>query len=308
MKHKSEDLKIQAVKYYMKIKNYKNVCNIFECSERSLKRWINRYIETKNIKNIKRYGSYKVKNIYINEIKNILKNNPDIFIKEVHKKLKDKFKNYNISEKHLYDVIRDNNITRKRKTNFHFPLITYGKPRNRKKELELFFEKIKKYNINKIISIDETSIKGGLSHNYSYCDLGKRCIVKTNNNLIFKKYTLVVAISNRETIDYNIYNKGGMDKMNEVRNFIKSSGNDYLYILPYHHYLNPIEEYFNQLKHYIKLDKPLEFEDIKRSIEKSINNIKINNYNNYFLHSFDIKQLIKSKKISTKRKKLKIYI
>jgi hypothetical protein len=50
----------------MKIKNYKNVYNIFECSERSLKRWINRYIETKNIKNIKRYGSYKVKNIYIN--------------------------------------------------------------------------------------------------------------------------------------------------------------------------------------------------------------------------------------------------
>ena len=99
-----------------------------------------------------------------------------------------------------------------------------------------------------------------------------------------------------------------MHKTNEVRNFIKLSGYDYLYILPYHHYLNPIEEYFNQLKHYIKLDKPLEFEDIKRSIEKSINNIKINNYNNYFLHSFDIKQLIKPKKISTKRKKLKKYI
>ena len=48
-----------------------------------------------------------------------------------------------------------------------------------------------------------------------------------------------------------------------------------IYILPYHHYLNPIEEYFNQLKHYIKLDKPLEFEDIKRSIEKSINNLEI---------------------------------
>ena len=30
MKHKSEDLKIQTVKYYMKIKNYKNICNIFE--------------------------------------------------------------------------------------------------------------------------------------------------------------------------------------------------------------------------------------------------------------------------------------
>ena len=76
----------------------------------------------------------------------------------------------------------------------------------------------------------------------------------------------------------------------------------------YHHYLNPIEEYFNQLKHYIKLDKPLEFEDIKRSIEKSINNIKINNYNNYFLHSFYIKQLIKPKNIYEKKKTQKIYL
>ena len=31
-----------------------------------------------------------------------------------------------------------------------------------------------------------------------------------------------------------------------------------------------IEEYFNQLKHYITLDKPLEFIDIKRSIVKQI--------------------------------------
>jgi hypothetical protein len=28
--------------------------------------------------------------------------------------------------------------------------------------------------------------KKELSYNYSYCDLGKRCIVKINNNLIFK--------------------------------------------------------------------------------------------------------------------------
>jgi hypothetical protein len=48
------------------------------------------------------------------------------------------------------------------------------------------------------------------------------------------------------------------------------------------------------------LDKPLEFEDIKRSIEKSINNIKINNYNNYFLHSFYIKQKKKTQKIYLK--------
>jgi hypothetical protein len=39
-KQASSDLKIKAIKYYYKINNYSNVCKIFECSERSLKRWI----------------------------------------------------------------------------------------------------------------------------------------------------------------------------------------------------------------------------------------------------------------------------
>ena len=145
-----------------------------------------------------------------------------------------------------------------------------------------------------------------------------------------------MAITTKGVLDWILYEKAGSDhcrliefikqliegkkkklilmdnaschRNENVKDFIIKSKNDFLYILPYHHYLNPIEEYFNQLKYYIKLDKPLEYEDIKRSIKKSINNIKINNYNNYFLHSFDIKYLIKPKKISTKRKKLKKYI
>ena len=38
-KHKSEDYKITAVKYYLENDtNYTKTCNIFKCSERSLKR------------------------------------------------------------------------------------------------------------------------------------------------------------------------------------------------------------------------------------------------------------------------------
>ena len=37
------DLKLKAVHYYHKIKNYVKVCEVFECSERSLKRWVERY-------------------------------------------------------------------------------------------------------------------------------------------------------------------------------------------------------------------------------------------------------------------------
>jgi len=48
-KHYSSDLKLKAVKYYNKIKNYVHTCEIFECSERSLKRWVERYNETCDI-------------------------------------------------------------------------------------------------------------------------------------------------------------------------------------------------------------------------------------------------------------------
>lgn len=45
----SSDLKMKAVKYYYKINNYSEVCRVFECSERSLKRWIYRYEKYKNV-------------------------------------------------------------------------------------------------------------------------------------------------------------------------------------------------------------------------------------------------------------------
>lgn len=39
--HKSEDYKISAVEYYLNNDvSYVETCNIFQCSERSLKRWI----------------------------------------------------------------------------------------------------------------------------------------------------------------------------------------------------------------------------------------------------------------------------
>ena len=40
-KHKGEDYKVSAVEYYLENKtSYVKTCEIFKCSERSLKRWI----------------------------------------------------------------------------------------------------------------------------------------------------------------------------------------------------------------------------------------------------------------------------
>ena len=60
-KHKSEDYKITAVKYYLENNtNYTKTCDIFKCSE-SLKRWIERYEELEEIKRLNRKPvSYKI--------------------------------------------------------------------------------------------------------------------------------------------------------------------------------------------------------------------------------------------------------
>ena len=76
-KYRSEDYKISAVKYYLRSKTtYANTCRIFKCSERSLKRWIERYKNKNNIKRLNRNViSYKItKNQVKYAIKKLKKN------------------------------------------------------------------------------------------------------------------------------------------------------------------------------------------------------------------------------------------
>ena len=47
--HKSQDYKLSAVKYYLKSKNASETCRIFECSSRSLMRWVKKYKTSQSI-------------------------------------------------------------------------------------------------------------------------------------------------------------------------------------------------------------------------------------------------------------------
>jgi transposase len=332
----SSDLKMKAVKYYHKVDNYSKVCKIFECSERSLKRWVEKYEINKTLERKKREeGSYKIKKEHIQFIKETLKKDNTITMEQLHKLTIDKFKNLDISRQYLSDIIRDNNITRKRATFKHFPKTYRGEPRNENEELKMFFKEIKKYNLDDIISIDETSISTSLSINYCREELGKRCIIKTDDNEVFKKYSLVVAINNKKCIDYKLYEQGAVNsirfndflieicknvknklfildngqihKKEETKKIIKDSGNFLLYTIPYHPRLNAIEQWFNQVKHYIKLDKPSTFIKLKESLSNSILKIKIDNYKNYFIYAYNKEIYKKNSKKSSKYKQPKIY-
>ena len=336
-KQYSSDLKLKAVKYYNKIKNYVQTCEIFECSERSLKRWVERYNNTGDIIRKDREGSYKLRKKHIKYIKELIKNNNDIRMKDLHLRFIQKFKDIDISRQYLSKILRDNNITRKRATFEHFPTTYRGQPRNEKEELKAFFKKISKFSLDNIISIDETSVSTSLSVNYCRNDLGKRCIIKTDDNSVFKKYSLVVAITNKKCIGYKLYDEGAVNsdrfndfisiicnnvknklivldngqihKKDSTKNIINSSKNHIVYTVPYHPRLNCIEQWFSQVKHYMKLDKSTNLNTLKESLKSSIKKIKEEHYKNYFIYAYN-KNYYKNKEyinVSNKHREPKIY-
>ena len=201
-KHKSEDYKISAVKYYLNNDvSLDDVCEIFDCSKQSLYRRVKRYDELEEIKRLSRKPkSYKITKEQVKYAIQKLKENEQITMEELHKIVKKKYKDFDITSQHLGQVIRDNNITRKRTRHEHYPKERYGKPTDIKKELKAFYKEISKYSLNKIISLDETSISPALIMEYSMCSLGKRCVVKTDDNYVFRKFTLLCAISNSNAL------------------------------------------------------------------------------------------------------------
>lgn len=73
-----------------------------------------------------------------------------------------------------------------------------------------FYKEIDKYDLSKIVYLDEISVTVQMKPNYSRCELGKRCVQKTTNNNVFKKYTLLVAINYKGVIGWTLYKEGGI--------------------------------------------------------------------------------------------------
>ena len=67
--------------------------------------------------------------------------------------------------------------------------------------------------------------------------------------------------------------------------------------------------YFNQIKHYLKLNKKvLRFNELKIEVKNAIDKVKPENYNNYFNYAYKKKDNRKyNRKISTRKRKTKLY-
>ena len=73
--------------------------------------------------------------------------------------------------------------------------------------------------------------------------------------------------------------------------------------------MNAIKQFFSQMKHYLKLYKSKNYEELRQILNKSIKNIKKEHYKNYFMYAYN-KDYYKNKqtsKKSSKHRKTKIY-
>jgi transposase len=252
--------------------------------------------------------------------------------------MKQKYNDLDITTRHLGRVIRANNRTRKRTRHQHYPKERRKQLTDKNKEMEAFYNEVHKYPLDKIICLDETSIGSHLKPSYSRCFIGKRCVIKTNNNFVFRSFTLLVAINNSKCVGKIFYEKGvtTKERMVEfietqiapkykdhliildnakshnndmVKEAILKSGNQYLFTIPYSPVTNSVEMYFNQIKTYIKKNRDVyTFEGLEKNIDKAIDKVKPENYKNYFYYAYGIKDdTTYKRKPSTRKCRLKNY-
>jgi transposase len=336
MIHKGEDYKLSAVEYYLTEDNSQEaVCRIFKCSPRSLMRWVEKYNEEGEIKRHDRPPvAYKVSKEEVKYILDEIKKNKTITMEDLLIKVKTKYPDFNITRRHLNRVVKNHNITLKITRLRHEPVKRFGKDININSKIKEFYEEVKKYKLEDIICIDETSIKSLQKRQHCYSEIGKRCVIKTTSQEVFKKYTGIFAITSKGVIEWDLYEKGGintdrlvefleknitsklknkliiLDNASSHRNErikeLISKNNHILYAVPYQHFTNSIENYFSMLKSRLQKTEGLKYTDLKTNIASVLRNIPKQNYENIFKGAYERPEKYVPKN-KTRKRKLKIY-
>jgi transposase len=328
---KSSDYKETAVQYYLIEDNtQEEVCRIFKCSRRSLMRWVDKYKKDGKINGYERIPkAYKVHKEHVEFLLQEIKKNKTITCEDLLYLLQIKYPNVNLNKSHINRIIHDNNITLKLTRIRHEPIKRFGKDIDINNSIKEFYDEVKKYNINDIICIDETSIKALQKRNHCYSEKGKRCVIKTQSQEVFKKYTGIFAISTNGVVGWDLYEKGGIDS-NRLCEFVEtniinkyenkliildnasshrnpkvkdliSKNNHLLYAVPYQHFTNSIENYFSMLKSRLHKLDGLTHLELKANITKTIQNIPKDKYKNILKGAYERPEIYVSKKNKTRK-------
>ena len=211
--HKSNYYKLTAVQYYLvEDKTQEEVCKIFKCSRRSLMRWVQKYKKNGKITGYETTPkAYKVHKEHVDFLLQEIKKNKTITIEDLLYLLKNKYPNLNLNKSHISRILHDNNITLKLTRIRHEPVKRFGKDIDINKSIKEFYDEVKKYKIEDIICIDETFLKSLQKRNHCYSEKGKRCVIKTQSQEVFKKYTGIFAISTKRVLGWELYEKSGIN-------------------------------------------------------------------------------------------------
>lgn len=328
---KSSDYKETAVQYYLvEDKTQEEVCKIFKCSRRSLMRWVKKYKKYGKITGYERTPkAYKVHKEHVEFLLQEIKKNKTITIEDLLHMLKNKYTDVDLNKSHISRIIHDNNITLKMTRIRHEPVKRFGKDIDINNNLKEFYDEIKKYKIEDIICIDETSVKSLQKRNHCYSEKGKRCVIKTQSQEVFKKYTGIFAISIDSVVGWDLYEKSGInaDRMveflethitNKFRNKLIildnasshrntrvkeliTQHNNLLYTVPYQHFTNSIENYFSMLKSRLQKLDGLTHTELKENITKTIRNIPKKKYKNIIKGAYERPEKYVSNKNKTRK-------
>jgi hypothetical protein len=271
--------------------------------------------------------SYKVKQVHVKYILEKIKVNKTITMDDLLIEVKEKFKDLDITSRHLSRIIKYNNISLKLTHIRHEPNKRFCKDKN----IKDFYKEVKKYNIDDIICIDETSINALQNRYHCYNNIGKRCVIKTESQEVFKKYTGIFAISSKGIEGWELYEKGGIN-VDRLCNFLEENitskyknkliiidnasshrherikklvnkNNNLLYSVPYQHFSNGIEIYFSLLKSKLRKLEGLKYNELKENITKVIKNIPKENYKNILKGAYQRPDIYIKKQSRTKKPK-----
>ena len=191
----------------------------------------------------------------------------------------------------------------------------FGKDIDVKDQLKKFYKEVGKYKIEDIICIDETSIKSLEKRHHCYSELGKRCIIRTQSQEVFKKYTGIFAICSEGVLGWKLYEKSGIDS-NRLVEFLEAhitskfknkliildnasshrndkikklinKDNKLLYTIPYQHFTNSIENWFSMMKARLRKMEGLKYEEIRENVRKVLRSIPKEHYRNIIKGAYE---------------------
>ena len=194
--------------------------------------------------------------------------NKTITIKELKKHL---LLEFSLNILHLHRVVKKIGFSLKKVKLEYKPNTCYDKVKDVNTLLKEFYFTVTVFKIKDIICIDEISLSLFLTRNYGYSKKGKRCVIQTNNQNVFKKYTGIFAMTTEGILSYTIYFKDGINskrlvgflntflsttknkliildnasshKNKQVQN-VKTKNNSLLYLVLYQHGIQAIEGFF----------------------------------------------------------------